>query len=448
MYKPTLLPSKAMEDFSLPVLVNSITFNSPNSNKNNLNTNHINTQMHHHKDQMLAAGSTPSTTAFLYEAQSAAKPEMTMAKSDYATFTSCIQQSALLDHRVDTNLETNLDGAVSLGGLGLCDLKFANTSNLMGGNNTTVLCTDVNNYKHLPPLPIIESNSLFATSNGGELTKGSASPTSITGNLQATFSNIVHFNRDPLPEELPSTQSHYVTFKESEESNTAEHPQKILGNVNTQMPPPPSTGSTDENCGAGLMEFTIESTDKSPNLNNLHEENVVVNVTAANAPTIAAMIKNTANTNTTVITTMASIATTTSNINVNLQQQQQQQNVSSSVHSVEEVGLNSMATTRSSSSLSGISSSAVSSIASPSLNPSPSSVANVLSTATSVPTQLQQQQQQQQQQHDNHHPRSVQTDQQNHQNCSNISTDSNDDSLSSSEEFLEMDLNGRASAGK
>uniref|UniRef100_A0A1A9WS84 Uncharacterized protein n=1 Tax=Glossina brevipalpis TaxID=37001 RepID=A0A1A9WS84_9MUSC len=445
------LKLEAMENFSLPVLVNSITFGSTNSNKNNNNNkSHIITQMHHHKDQMLAAGSTPSTTAFLYETPSVVKPEMSMAKSDYATFASCIQQSALLDHRVDTNLETNLDGTVSLRGLGLCDLKFANTNNLMGANSSSnVLCTDANNYKHLPPLPMIETNSLFVAGNGSELAKGSASPTGLSNNLQNQFSNIVHFNRDPLPE----AQTRYVTFKENEEPNTAEHPEKFLSNVNTQMLPPPSTGSADDNCGAGLMEFTIEATEKSTNFNNLRDD-PIVNVTTATVPIITATVKNTANTNTTVITTMAaSIAT--SNINVNLQQQQQQQqqqsqqqqqqqqqqqkqqqNVSSSMHSIEEVGLNSIAITPSS----AISSSAVSiSIDSPRLNPSPPTVANILSITSSVPTQ------QSERQRENQRPRSVQADQQNHQNCSNISTDSNEDSLSSSEEFLEMDINERPS---
>uniref|UniRef100_A0A1I8PGP4 Nuclear receptor domain-containing protein n=1 Tax=Stomoxys calcitrans TaxID=35570 RepID=A0A1I8PGP4_STOCA len=160
-----------MEEFSVPLLAESA-YNNLNNNKNNNNNNNNNNfhNMHHHKDHMLGAGSTPSTTSFMYESSpgQTMKPEMSMAKGgDYSTFATCIQQSTLLDHR-NVALDANLDAAVSLGAL--CDLKFGPASNnpvAHGGGSPLLLgsggggggvggatVTEVveTNFKSLPPL--------------------------------------------------------------------------------------------------------------------------------------------------------------------------------------------------------------------------------------------------------------------------------------------------------
>ncbi|XP_046806924.1 nuclear hormone receptor FTZ-F1-like [Lucilia cuprina] len=501
-----------MDDYSVPILANSSTFNhnsnttNINHNNNNINSSNNNINMHHHKDHMLAAGSTPSTTSFMYESTTPSnnsKGEMSMAKSDYSTFTTCIQQSALLDHR-HSAIDANLDAGVSLGAL--CDLKFSGgSSSIMGGAN---LINETNtNFKGLPPLMgTIESNHIMSGLQKLNTTAGVVNA--------PTFSNLL-FAREAT-QNLNNTNnnnnnvsavnsSHYLTLKGNEIQSTAEtttqnQTHHYLPNTNItarQMSPPNeilqrvTTADThnllDYGIASSSSSAAVNTTTTSSSLTLHHNLNTNrergVNHSGLESG-VNALNENHITT-TTATTTNDTTPPNTANINNNnthhptQQLQQQQQNATttatstttstrSTLHSIEELAASSC--TPSSSTTAPLNT-----LVNNNNNNATSSTTITQTSATTVPliinnnetakqqqqhlpeatksannqqqNQLSQQQMTLQHQHNQqlqqHHHQHQQQHQQHLLNSSTLSSDSND-SISSSDEYIDMELNERS----
>ncbi|XP_069968303.1 nuclear hormone receptor FTZ-F1 isoform X2 [Bactrocera oleae] len=200
-----------MDGYNVPMLSDS----GYSSNNNN----NIQTHTHHHKDQMLSAGSAPATP-FLYEMPGSHKTishQLTgnlKTTSDYAAFTNCIQQSALLDQRtVDAS---NID-AVSLSSL--CDLKFPNSPTAESSfKNISLINIEANHV--LVPAKSIATNDLINDGNG----------------VEATFSNILYAKDDIVIEtkDMPRSDAaqvthvtHYLPLKLNNNNNNSAVEQKF-----------------------------------------------------------------------------------------------------------------------------------------------------------------------------------------------------------------------------
>ncbi|XP_058980000.1 nuclear hormone receptor FTZ-F1 isoform X2 [Musca domestica] len=505
-----------MEHFSVALLADSAYGNLNNNNSNSNNNNNINNKnnnintMHHHKDHMLGAGSTPSTTGFMYDSSSAhhhAKPEMTMAKSDYSSFASCIQQSTMLDHR-NVAIDANLDAGVSLGAL--CDLKFGPPSNggvggggggvggsppLMGGGNAT---TDVeSNFKSLPPL----ITNIEATNLMGVLPKvvgSSGMAVNVPQFAQMLFSRE---QPPPAPPAQPIQGSYgghphhpHIPMKAQEVQNTATET-----TTRHYLPGPgggamTSTGGLLINSNASseanneasgetnYVDFAMVGHNHHRGINTANMDAISTTTTTTTASSNNNNNNNNHLTNDSHITTTTATTTTTlrndnnnntihtasNNHNNNNHstptttptqpptQPPSQPTSRSQMHSIEELAASSCTPTSST-------------VAAPNtISSSPTSIGGALKgsnnssvTATAVPSANDQQQQQQPQSQNSlgnspsgaatSQPTTSQQHQQHQQqqqhhllNSSNISTDSNDDdSMSSSDEYIDMDFNDR-----
>ncbi|XP_073842052.1 ftz transcription factor 1 isoform X1 [Musca autumnalis] len=472
-----------MEHFSVSLLADSAYRNlNNNNNTNNKNQNNNNsiisssTIMHHHKDHMLGAGSTPSTTGFMYEstAHHHAKPEMTMAKSDYSSFASCIQQSAMLDHR-NVAIDANLDAAVSLGAL--CELKFGPTANgggvgvggsppLMGGGaSATTSSTDVeNNFKGLPPLITnIEASNLM-----GVLPKVVGS-SGMSVNVPQ-FAQML-FSREQPPPGPPPQPIHgsygghphlphipAAAIKAQEVQNTAAAATTTTRHYLSGAPAGGANNASTEANEASernFFDFAMVGNNRMANMDAISTTTTTNTANASNnnnngnlsneshITTTTTTVRNDNNNNT--IHTASNNATTTTSANQPPSQPQQITSqpptttaTRSQMHSIEELAASSCTPT--------------SSTTVGTTNNNSNNNANNSVTATAVPLNDQQQQLSQSQTSSITSPTTSQqpsSQQQHHHqqqlNSSNISTDSNDDdSMSSSDEYIDMDLNDRS----
>ncbi|XP_054731874.1 nuclear hormone receptor FTZ-F1 isoform X1 [Anastrepha obliqua] len=171
-----------MDGFNVPMLSDS------GYSSNNSNT--IQTHTHHHKDQMLSAGSAP-VTPFIYEHKTIHQGSGSLKPtSDYAAFTNCIQQSALLDHRT---VDANIDG-VSLSSL--CDLKFPNSPSA-DSNFKNISLINIEANQVLVPAKTIVANDLITDGN----------------DVESNFSNILYVKDDVATEakDMPSCETAQVT---------------------------------------------------------------------------------------------------------------------------------------------------------------------------------------------------------------------------------------------
>ncbi|XP_049313721.1 putative uncharacterized protein DDB_G0277255 [Bactrocera dorsalis] len=223
-----------MDGYNVPMLSDS----GYSSNNNN----NIQTHTHHHKDQMLSAGSVPATP-FIYELPGSHKAishqltgNLKTTSSDYAAFTNCIQQSALLDQRtVDA---ANID-AVSLGSL--CDLKFPNSPTADNSfKNISLINIEANHV--LVPAKSIATNDLINDGHG----------------VEATFSNILYAKDDIVIEakDMPRSDAaqvthvtHYLPLKLNNNNNNnnsgVEHKfPKATVTVTAVAATAPTTGTT------------------------------------------------------------------------------------------------------------------------------------------------------------------------------------------------------------
>ncbi|XP_017480477.1 PREDICTED: nuclear hormone receptor FTZ-F1-like isoform X2 [Rhagoletis zephyria] len=165
-----------MDGFNVPML-------SDNGYSSNSSNNTPQTHTHHHKDQMLSAGSAPATP-FIYDHPASHKGINQVSVSlkstnDYATFTNCIQQSALLDHRT---VDANIDG-VSLSSL--CDLKFPSSPS---GDS---------NFKNIS-LINIEANQVLVPAKG--IAANDLITDGVGNGIEPTFSNILYAKDDVVIE--------------------------------------------------------------------------------------------------------------------------------------------------------------------------------------------------------------------------------------------------------
>ncbi|XP_037939006.1 nuclear hormone receptor FTZ-F1 isoform X1 [Teleopsis dalmanni] len=201
-------------------------FNVPIMTNNGFNTN-SNSHSHHHKDHMLGGRSTLSTP-FMYDVTN--RIEISTPKSDYAAFANCIQQSALLDHRA---VDSNIDG-VSLSGL--CDLKFGSSS----------LTTDTS-FKNLSLINTIEANHVMITKH--QTANVGNDSNNINTESTPSFTDLFQLPRHPDPKVIQNceqpTQAHYLNLKPTESAEVS-----YLQNTIT------TTAATHRNCEPPIMGFS------------------------------------------------------------------------------------------------------------------------------------------------------------------------------------------------